>query len=282
MGNLTEYAAGFQYSESEKGITCTRVYHYDPDGTDSGVTLPEAGDTFTAPSNMASGSLPMPLKDLDGLICRQRTITPLAGHPGKFEWQLVYTNEPVDESVFTESGTTPTTTAVADLPKSIEFGGEFTTITPKADDGWKWDSDNSTVIQPLPFRVNTSTLRIVRYVSKAAYATFQTNVRNLTGHVNHADNPFGTDIGGGLGCWLFTGATAEYFRNAYDEAWWRVEMIFVYRNPDQSNVQGWNTILRLDGKWDYPINPNPSGADDGLYLTGDFAGLFDDTVWSTP
>ena len=279
---ITEYTAGFQYAESERGITCTRIFHYDPDSTKDGPDLPAPGDSFESPENLMSGLNPAPIQNLDNLICRQRTMNPWSGHPDKFQWDVTYTNEPVDPSVFTEKGTDPTATDVTKLPKSIEFGGEFTTITPVKKSGWKWDSDNTAVVQPLPFRVNTSTLRITRYVSENKYNAFQKNVQNLAGRVNHADNPFGKSIGGGLGCWLFTGVTAEYFRNVNDTAWWRAELIFVYRNPDNTNNQGWNTILRLDGKWDYPTNPHPSGPDDGLYLTGDFSGLFDDSIYSTP
>lgn len=286
---ITEYAAGFEYSESERGITATSIYRFDPDSTvDNGVVVPNPGDSlvFPAPFLASITQLDMIPPTGNNIICRSKTIRALAGHPNKFEWVCSFTNEPVDPNVFTFKVGTYGVPDIDKLPMTIEYSGEFTTINPTntpGSSGWKWNDLGTSVMQPLPFRVNSSTLRIIRYVADSEYQTFQSNVRALSGHVNYVDNPLGTGLAGGIGCWLFVGCTTETFRNDTDDKWWRAELEFIYRNPDGTDLEGWNKVLRLDGKWDIPIMdvPLPSGQD-SLYPEGDFDALFDETVVAIP
>ena len=275
---ITEFAAGFEYEETERGISCTRVYRYDPENSYADDELPSVGDKFTYPD---IGTQPMAIEDLDETTVRSITMHPLAGSPQKYEYIVTYNNEPIDGSVFSSGGSF-TPTDVEDLPKNIEFSGEFSYVNPEKGDGWTWQTGGDAVTQAVPKRVNTSTLRITRYVKDSNYDIFQKNVQNLTAHVNHADNPFGTTIGGLYGSWLFVGAHTEFFRNANNEDWWRAELEFIYRDPDGTGLSGWSTLMKLDGSFDMPKNPNPVGGEDTLYITGDFSALFDDSVFATP
>ena len=267
---LSEFAAGFEYTKTERGISCTRVFHYTPaSGGPTGATLPKLGDSFTPPAAVASV---LGLTTLSTLICRSRSIRCLAGDSTRFEYKVTYSNEPVDTGVFSGTGTPPVN--VNDLPKTVEFSGEYVTIEPSTSSGWKW-SDDKAVLQPLSFRVNESTLRIVRYVPDFKMQNFQIAIRSLVGKVNANDDPFGSRVGGKKRCWLFTGATAEMFYNGDDVKFWKAELEFIYRNPDYSNTEGWNKLLRFDGMWDVPLNPNPiDPAQNKLYVDGDFSPLF--------
>jgi len=298
---VKENTAGFEYTEVERGITATRVFTYDPDSTvDDGVEIPNMGDKFelnTIPPNYETYAQ----GPYTHFICVSRSFKPLAGHPYKFEWSCSYTNEPIDPVAFWAGGELPTPTDVADLPKTIEFGGEIVNINPAnapGSAGWLWDNSvegvnpgdpgyvaDTTVVQPLPTKVNKTTLRITRYIVDANFTIFEGNCKSLTARVNNAPCPFGTVIGGGMECWLFEGATTEVFYNCYNQKLWRAELQFTYRNPDHEDVtdnlevEGWNKILRLDGKWDVPYMtvPRPD-ASDTLYVDGDFSALFDDSV----
>ena len=152
---------------------------------------------------------------------------------------------------------------------TIEYAGEFIVFSPTQSSGWTWQTSGDPVAQPVPYRVNTSTLRIVRYVPDSYYKVFQTNVRSITGLVNATADPFG--IGGGVECWLFQGVQTELFRSINNVKWWRAELEFTYRNPDGTDTKGWQKLIRLDGVWDIPIHG-------GLYLynTGDFSVLWTD------
>jgi len=284
---VKESTGGFEYTEVERGITATRVFTYDPNSTvDEDVDVPNMGETFEfpiVPPNYGSYA-----QNYTHMICVSRSVKPLAGHPYKFEWSCSYTNEPIDPVAFWAGGELPTPTDVADLPKTVEFGGEIVNINPvnaPGSAGWLWDSDDTTVVQPLPSKVNKTTLRITRYVVDSNFTIFQGNVKSLTARVNSAPAPFGTVIGGGMECWLFEGATTEVLYNCYNQKLWRAELQFTYRNPDHGDVtdnlevEGWNKILRLDGKWDVPYMtvPRPDGSDT-LYVDGDFSALFDDSV----
>jgi hypothetical protein len=282
---VKESTGGFEYTEVERGITATRVFTYDPDSTvDEGVEIPNLGDMFEFPidpPNLDSYAF-----DLMYLICVSRSIKPLAGHPGKFEWSCSYTNEPVDTMVFWSVGDIPDPVDVQYLPKTIEFGGEYVNINPvnaPGSAGWLWSSDDTTVVQPLPTKVNKTTLKITRYIPDERFTTFEGNVKTLTGSVNNSADPFGTVIGGGMECWLFEGATTEIFYNCFNHKMWRAELQFSYRNPDHASgaaeVEGWNKILRLDGQWDVPYRSGVVPPDnDVLYEDGDFSALFDDSV----
>lgn len=253
---VMELTSAFSYSETERGVVATRVFVYDPDDINGGnAEVPMVGDDFgPIPLNISSGAVDFHLY-ADNLICRSRTWRSLGGHPDKGEWVCEYSNEPTDRSVFRTSGDT-SPTDVSDLPTNIQYSGEFASINPvqgQQTSTWTWLSDSTSVLQAIHFRVNSSTVRFTRYVDNSNYASFAGEVRKLSGKVNTNDSPFGSAIGGGPRCWLFVGATAEIFRNQDDEKFWRVDLEFVYRDPDGLSYDGWDKILRLDGVWDVPI-----------------------------
>lgn len=271
---VTEYAAGFEFMETERGVTVTRIYHFDPDSTVDGPDLPKPGETFDA-SDYNATFVPTPF-DGTALYCRTRSCKSLGGHPDKIEWTVTYTNEPVDVNVFFE----PDNTApdVDELPQTVEYSGEMTLINPINDPvaaRWKWKSDLSSVAQPIPKRVNTSTIRIVRYVSDEDYSNFTYAVKYLSGKLN--DNTF---LGSDIGNLLFIGCSTEYFRNVLNTKWWRAELEFLYRSPDSSTDDGWQKILRLTGAWDTPLMNGDE--DTKLYQYGVFNALIDMTISPIP
>ena len=271
--SISEYAAGFEYSETERGISSTRVYHLDTtseSSTVTGATIPRPGDIFVPPAPI-DAAFGFTGRDMSALICRQKSVKCLAGHPNKFEITVMYSNEPVDKNIFSDPASTSPATDITKLPTTLEFGGETVTINPVSSDGWTWTDSGNPVVQPIGFRVNSSTLRIKRYVSDTKYADFQKAVRITSGCVNQTDDPFGTKIGGKAGCWLFKGCTSSMINNVFNLAFWECELEFAYRDPDQSNAaDGWQKTLRLDGVWDKPKDK------DGYYRYEaiEFTGLF--------
>ena len=282
ISGLSEYAAGFQYTDNERGITVTRVFHYDPVASYNNTDLPKPGDEFTFPFSGSSdlsllGYMP---KSSNKIICRERTMNPLAGDQRAYQWTVTYNNEPVDPTVFNlPSDSTSPGTSPSQLPISLEYSGEFMLTNPPAEKGtnpnwkWKWTNvspPNNEVTVPIPKRVNTSTLRIVRYVKDTDYNIFQGQVRSCTGKVNSNADPF-KGVGGGIECWLFVGVSTEYFRNSNDVRWWRAELEFNYRNPDGTDSKGWNKLLRQDGIWDIPV----AGSSTYIYESTNF-----DVLWT--
>lgn len=264
---ITEYAAGFEYVETERAISITRVFHLDPNGIGDEV-IPRPGDEIEFPSAFET-VLGDYLSTKAGIVCRQRSTKPLAGHPNKYEIIVTYSNEPVDYTVFATAGGEGPTTDIGDLPITLEYSGEFNTLTPESAEGWTWTTGGGAVAQPLGYRVNSSVLRFTRYVNGNVYDSFQTAVKNASGKVNSDANPFTTALGGGKGCWLFVGSTTEMFYNAQNVKFWRAELEFLYRNPDDTDEEGWQKIMRLDGVWDIPKKPD----DSKLYETTSFESL---------
>lgn len=278
---FTEYAAGWEYVENERGVTCTRVFHYDPDSTvDVGVEPPAVGDAYTFPPVIASG---FPITGVgptvSGLVCRSTSYRALAGDIRKFEYNCSYNNEPVDKGLFidpTKPGSYVPSNPT-EIPLSIEYSGEFTNLNPDSSSyEWQWKDNSNDVKQPIASRVNQFTYRFTRYIgnntSPYSYQNFQINCQGGLGHVNDAADPFG--LGGcGIGCLLFVGCNSEVFRDSYDTKWWRVELEFIYRNPDALDTQGWQKVMRLDGSWQIPIKKSDSKP---LYKYANFQALFDE------
>jgi len=277
----TEYAAGWSYDESERGVTVNRVIHWDSDSpVDIGVELPNPGDVLSEEDVNTYLAVP-PGADFSGLYCRTRHWQCLAGCPKVIEWTIGYSNEPVDQNVFTKLGEDYTPSDINFLPITIEYGGESVNINPSSSgsSGWTWESDGTIINQALPFKVNTSTIRIVRYVRDDFFEDFSWTIHYLAGRLNDTKFPFGTSIGGGVGCWLFDSAPTEVFRNCYNEKWWRAEIVCKYRSPDGIDVDGWQQVLRINGIFDKPINSTAGRIwTPYMYGYGNFAALLDDTI----
>jgi len=278
----TEYAAGWSYDESERGVTVNRVIHWDSDSpVDIGVELPNPGDVLREEDVNTYLAVP-PGADFSGLYCRTRHWQCLAGCPKVIEWTIGYSNEPVDWNVFTKLGEDYIPSDINFLPITIEYGAETNLINPSTkagSSGWTWESDGKDCDKPLPFKINTSTLRIVRYVRDDYFGNFSWAIQYLNGRLNDTQFPFGTSIGGGIGCWLFDSAPTEVFRNCYNEKWWRAEITCKYRMPDGIPLDGWQKVLKMNGEWDKPINNNPLRPwTPYMYGYGNFAALLDDTL----
>jgi hypothetical protein len=174
-----------------------------------------------------------------GLICRERTWRALAGDPKVVEWTVSYSNDPVDTNIFDTSVDDYTPPDIQDVPMTLEFSGESVNINPvnaPGSAGWTWESSGATVVQPIPFKVNSSNLKIGPiYISLLNYDNFMYASRYLAGRLNDTENPFEFAVGssgGGIGSWLYHGASTEPVRNYVSDKWWRVELNFLYRNPD--------------------------------------------------
>ena len=281
---ITEFAAGFAYGEEERGISATQVYIYDPDDSvDHNVDFPVLGSKLIWPLTYQ-----LPFTNFDsascGLICRKRSIEAIEGDERKIKVICSFSNEPVDEAVFYNPSEDKLNTSTDNLPINLEYSGEFKTINPNSTqtNPWKWASDSTPVNQAIAIKVNTSTIRLQRYVNDDFYSIFTANVEYCAGRVNGvADSP--SILAGGIGSWLFTGCTTEMFRNGYDEKYWRAELMFTKRNPDGDDENGWNKLLRTDntssnGIWDEPKNPNPIEASwPYIYLPCNFLSLFDES-----
>jgi hypothetical protein len=273
---VTEYAGGFEFVETERAISATRVFHLDPDSSDTNVDIPRPGQEIEFPQQLTSVITPLP--STAGIICRQRSTKPLAGHPEKYEIVVTYSNEPIDGSVYNIAGEETPSTDVADLPMTLEYSGEYNNIDPTdSTSPWTWSNGGSTVTQPIGFRVNSSVLRIVRYIPDGTYTTFMGGVKACAGKVNSRANPFTEAIGGGRASWLFEGATTEVFYNSQNQKFWRAELQFSYRDPDGTDNNtdddtlgnGWQKIMKLSGEWDIPMKADGTR----LYALVDFEQL---------
>jgi hypothetical protein len=274
----SEYAAGWTYNETERGITVTRVFRWDTTSPVAGPDLPKPGEVLDEADVADFYVVPHGVV-FTGLICREREWHCLAGDPKKVEWVITYSNEPVDTNVFDTDDSPYTPASIADLPMTLEYSGECVNINPTnapGSAGWTWEASGTTVVQPIPFKVNSSALKIgPLYISEANYDNFMYASRYLAGKLNDTSNPFGfTSSGGGKGSWLFQSATTEVFRNYVSNKWWRAELDFLFRDPDGTGIDGWQKILRLDGVWDIPKD----GSGNNLYTYGNFEALWDFTI----
>lgn len=285
MQGLTENTAAFQLTRNENGMTATRVFYFNSAADATGdETLPEIGDICDLPIPLILSN-PFPSASVpyspSGLICRSQDWQPMAGHPDNWVITCSYTNEPVDVKLFADQSDSPIPTAIEDLPLSLEINGEYVYINPDLAAGWTWKTGATPVKQPIPFKVNGCTLRLTRYVSDQAYFSFLFTSKAFGGHVNDQEDPFGPAIGGGIGSWVYNGAHTEIFRDSTDTKWWKCDLEFAYRDPDGTDEEGWNKLLRLDGLWDQPINPKagsytPPRTDpnNSLYQHAPFGELF--------
>ena len=264
MRELTE---GSEITYDERGITAIKVFLYDPTDTQHTEDLPKIGEDYTDSLLLEDPSAHE--ITYESLLCRRITRTTVAADKRILQYTCYYNNEPTDPSQFSESGTS---TAGENLPINLEYSGEIQMLNPDQSSGWKWDSDNTTVIQPIPFKVGTSTLRISRIVLDKNYRAYVTSAKKLLGKINSENN---YPLNDGVGNWIFSSVNTEMFRDFKDEKKWRVELIFTYRNPEpdtpSKSTYGWNKILRINGNWD---SPKKAGSD-YLYGTGvSFNALF--------
>lgn len=271
---LKVLASGFEYSDSERGITATVRYIYDQADTVGNETLPNIGDLYSTPSWLVGGGVPGFRPEYLYLRCKQRTFTTFGDTIDKGVWTCVYNNEPTDQYIYNNGPTTDPKL----LPYSLEFSGEYVNIEPPTEgNDWVWRGNEEPVDSPLAFRVPNISLRIWRYLPENNMDSWSAVCKNRIGKVNAGGGEF--PVGGGAGCWLFSSVTTEPFNynlevatGGHAENWHRVDMIFLFRDPDGTDYDGWQKLLRpKDGVWDTPVS-GPSLTK--LYQYGNFLSLF--------
>lgn len=278
---MREVTAPFEIVQEERGLSCTRIFIYDPDDTvDYSVELPFIGDVWVPPFSPFFGNNIKSIGTLDGFVCRRRRLSYLGAHTKKEQFECTYTNEPVDQSQFGATGSGFIPTNPAELPVSFEFAGEFNNINPATNTAtnWKWLDNNTPVQQPISYRVPTINMKVTRVVFDSYYGLFTTRVRETAGKVNQLINT-GNNLeplfGLGEHNWLFISCNTEPFRDYDDIKKWRAELIFQFRDPDGSLTDGWNKILRIkDGLWEMPSKDGSTK----LYEDADFNNLFHETL----
>ena len=262
---LRELTSSFEVERTERGITATKVYVYQP-GDDHSADLPNVGDLFEYPINWIGGTV-----SATGLFCRSRKETIVNSDLNTVQFTCTYTNEPCDKTQFIPLSEDPQPSDFKNLPMTMEYSSEFVNVKPTDINSslWKWKDNNTKVIDPIPFRVTNLTLRVKRWVPDEFYQIFMDNCLLMEGSVNL--NPLPTPAIGGSGSWLFNSVNTEMYRNFDDNKMWQAELIFTYRDPDQTQVNGWNKILRRDGSWQIPVRTDTG---DYMYQTNDFTYLF--------
>lgn len=280
VSESTVLGSGFKYGKTQSNVTCSRTFLYDENALPGSITIPKIGSIFSAPTDLANptdaSGLPIIPNSASRLYCRSQDVELVAGDPTKLTIVCNYSNEPVDTNIFIskkEDFSAPQDPEY--LPKTCEYAGEMVSINPSSmgSSNWKWTSTGNTVQQPIPSRVPTTSVRVTKYTISDYYQQMQAHIAECAGTVNNYANPLGASMGGGAGCWLFVGASAEQFVNAYNLLFWKIDLEFNYRNPDgTSTVDGYQKILSLDHGWDIPVD----GSNNKLYRETDFYKLFNE------
>jgi len=280
---VRELTEGFGYQSGERGISATRVYIWS-NGSSDNETIPNIGEAFAWPMTLPTGifsNSSYEASSFSTLVVKTRDIKILNSDKNTLQFTVTYGNEIVDDAIYILQGVSPTCdTKIEDLPKTLEFGGEYTTIDPTDATDWVWTGGNA-VSQPLSQKVNTTALKITRYIDYDYLNIFSTKVKEMSGCVNSIANCFGTAIGGGIGCWLFNSVSTEEFANQYDKRYLKADLEFLYRDPDFSDSDGWQKVMRADtGVFDTPTSPTRTP--NKLYKEVDLRNLFTNYITYTP
>lgn len=262
---VRELTTSYSREFTERGITGQRVFLYDPSDTTHDEEVPDIGDVFVP-------QVVLDEETLTGLVCRARTESCVNADKRIVQWTCNYTNEPFDPAQFQSTEEEPLPSDLTNLPMNLEYSSEFVNIRPNDSTStiWQWEDNSTPVSDPITFKVTNVTLRIKRWVRDEYFKIFNDNVKSLTSTVNMGADPFPV-IGGGIGTWLFSSASTDFYRDYRDIKIWQAELIFTYRDPDGTNLNGWNKILRNDGTWQIPKNKNDGSY---MYAQGDFNFLF--------
>jgi len=253
---LREVTEAFEVIFDERSISATRKFIYSTMEDGKTATLPTIGEILKDPIP----GLAEP--DFTRTTCRRIVKRLVALDPGTVEYTCTYSNEPTDEAQFNGG-----TQAYQSLPQSQEFGGEYNLMDDPSS-GWTWDEAGTEKVDvPISYAVATSTKKITRIMTYEQFAQFEPEAKRNLGCVNEAANIPGP---GGIHCWLFTSYTTESYYNWKDELTYRAELVFQYRDPDGTDDDGWNKILKSDSTWGTPFDEN----NDKLYTEANFETLF--------
>ena len=301
MGVL-ERVDGWQLNKTEFMVSGIRVFWEGP-GIAGAATLPNLGDSFWLGSSQ-SAATELGVSGDEKIICRNMEISIVAPNteeePIVTQYMCQYSNEETDWTFWNNA----LDVTLENLPVMLEVGGDFLNLNPSADgvtSDWYWGADGSSnLVEPIPYRVMSATLRVTRFITDISFADWQsasllclgnTNGNNLStksdptpttmsvSSGNSGNNLFSQLVGG----WLYASYMSEphytWDPSADDNAiHHRVEMTFLFRgpcdfkDPTQYYQSGWDLILRNNNTWSNPISTSKS------YIYGavanDFATLF--------
>ena len=257
---VRELTSGYKISYDKNGITAQRIFLEGSEVTDDGSSIPVIGNKFA--DNTPAG---ITAQGLDYLYCTKIDQNYYGDDARCLMVTVYYTNEPIDNSNMQVGDTPPTD--IQDLPQEFNYSGEFqlwkVDPTKLSSSTWVWyDNQSEKIAEAIPFKIRTYSMTLQKIVKGEDYEDFVNNLRAYIGKVNS-----GLWQGGGNACWLFTGAKSELFRDQQDKRAYRFDMTFSYRDPDDTNEDGWLKILSETGTWRMPYNGGY------LYEAGDFDNL---------
>lgn len=259
-----ELVDGYQIEYDAKGITAQRQFIESdtvPAGNET-VTLPVIGDIFHDPAER-----------LQHLFCTKITQKYINSDKRKVLYTCYYSNEPVDNSNMLLEYTPPTDPG--ELPQVLEYAGEINlwkAPTTETEQVWRWESQSGEGVKAIPFRIRTYNKKVNRIIPESKYRDYIVRIQECLGKVN-GKAIWNQD--GGDGCWLFTGARSELFRDQRDDRAYLFELTFSYRDPDGTDEDGWQKILNSKGEWLRPYN---SDSGEFMYPVTDLNILFDENA----
>ena len=259
-----EVAEGFNFKTNDKGIVAQRVFYGTSNSEDNGFDIsdiPMVGDSFFDDStNEAVSDMQSELQLTENainIICRDVEWIFVNWDSTKVKIVASYSNEVIDKGQFTQ-GSSPGFDATT-LPQQLELSGEFQTWNPNmngqgaGDSPWVWEGTEDKIQEPIPFRIDVSTLTIERVILQNNIADYMTVIRDCKFCVNNGEIESGP-LTGKKGSWLFIGAKTEPFGNMFDEVAYRISLTFQQRAIRGEEEMSWQKILNKKGEWAVPYN----------------------------
>jgi len=254
MAAAIELSRDNEITEGQDTLSAQRLFYNE--GTTSG--LPALGSTHPENANLFMSS---------------KTRTPFGDRSDAHLFLVNY--EPLTSSNQDEN------TAFDDLPRRIEYGGEYVKIAPQnkseSDNAvWEW---KTAPVKDIPKDIDltrvipTGSMLITKI--HANKTRLNDKIIAAVGRVN--DAAFEDYDAGNL---LYMGASVEEFTNSAGAKRWRAAHSFQFRLPTGNtgaNLDGWNYIFRAAGVgqngWDRPRQKNVA-PDAFLYDNAGFDALF--------
>lgn len=176
--------------------------------------------------------------------------------------------------------------AADDLPINVMISGSHVAIEPftnldannkKTNDityYWNWDSDNAGVHQSIGKMFGICNIKFTRVVDDAA--NYVKRCLKYVGYVNE-----GVFFGFTSGMVLFEGVELFQFKNKFGNTRWKAQLSFAVKNVTNNFTEyqknGWNYMLRKDGKGDVTKWDKPKDKDGKYMYSGkDFDALLNE------